>query len=63
MIDIMVIISPYFGGYIGIFAIKKSIIDGNQWREIFFIMTILGAKKKIKGTKTPILGTLIYNNQ
>lgn len=47
MIDIMVIISPYFGGYIGIFAIKKSIIDGNQWREIFFIMTILGAKKKI----------------
>jgi len=31
MIDIMVIISPYFGGYIGIFAIKKSIIDGNQW--------------------------------
>jgi len=46
MIDIMVIISPYFGA-ISPFLLSKRPFAGNQWREISFMITTLGAKKKI----------------
>ena len=36
-----------FDAYIDFFEGKKSIIHSNQWREIFLIMTILVAKKRI----------------
>ena len=45
-----------FQGYVVVFPIQKGSIDWTPWGEIFLILTILAAKKRVWRPDTPIWG-------